>query len=151
MQVKTKIIFQNITPMDIYTYEKDILSIAQDQPDEYWGIEHFLLDLPRKWDLSFALFDCSLFIAYAILSLKTSSNVHIHHFMVNKSSRGRGLGSLMLQEIERRGDSFGAETLTLKVGKNNFDAKKFYLRQGFFLHGSDNTYQLMSKEICLLK
>lgn len=45
--------------------------------------------------------------------------------------RGRGLGRVMLAEVERRALSQGAERLVLQVNKRNAAAIAFYQRQGF--------------------
>jgi ribosomal protein S18 acetylase RimI-like enzyme len=45
--------------------------------------------------------------------------------------RGRGLGRLMLAEVEQRARSRGAERLVLQVNKQNAAAIAFYQRQSF--------------------
>ena len=47
--------FRTVSPSDILTYQDEFLAIANDIPGEYWTLQNFLIDLPAKWDLSFAL------------------------------------------------------------------------------------------------
>lgn len=45
--------------------------------------------------------------------------------------RGRGLGRLMLEHVERRGRALGRSTVVLQVNKRNASAIAFYRRAGF--------------------
>jgi ribosomal protein S18 acetylase RimI-like enzyme len=132
---------------DINSHENDILAVAADQPDEYWTKEHFLKNLPLKWELSFVVWRSDKIVAYAILSQKAQNTVHIHHFMVKSEHRGEGLGSEMLAEVELRSRRLGAKYLTLKVRHDNNQAKGFYQDKGFELQESQPHYQPMKKTL----
>lgn len=128
-------------------YAAELQKIAADQPDEYWEREHFLYDLPQKWDLSFALFFRGKLAGYAILSRKNDSTVHLHHFMLEPDSRGLGIGGRMMGEVERRARDAGAATLSLKFRAGNIRARRFYERFGLGLSGPEGGYRMMTKEL----
>lgn len=115
-----------------------LIAIAADVPNEYWTEEHFFAERPRKWELSFGVWKERL-VGYAILS--QSVHVHIHHFMIARPERNRGLGKIMIEEaITRAGDT----PLTLKVHKDNHGAIRFYQRHGF-VKTNENEYIFMQR------
>lgn len=139
--------FSPLTPEKIVERGPEILTLAADQPDEYWTLDHFLRDLPMKWELSFLVICRSEIVAYAILSCKSGRNIHIHHFMVRAAYRNRGLGSWMLREVEKRALRVGMKSVSLKVHRENASARNFYLRYGFRLTDSQTDYLVMKKEL----
>ena len=48
-------ILRTVSPGDILAYQKEFLAIAADITGEYWSLQNFLMELPAKWDISFAL------------------------------------------------------------------------------------------------
>ena len=122
---------RTLTPCDVRERIQDILGIAADVEGEYWKEEHFLRELPDKWKLSFAVWSDERPIAYAILSRKGPAHVHLHHFMVNLRSRGKGLGRRMLALVFQRVREAGCQQLTLKVNATDQIARRFYERYGF--------------------
>ncbi len=125
----------------------DFLEIGADVDGEYWQAEHFLLDLPEKWVLSFAVWSVGQPVAYAVLSRRARHHVHLHHLMVSAPFRNFGVGSLMASEMVARAERVGARVLTLKVAKTNDRACQFYRNLGFSVVGSDGVYALLSKEL----
>ena len=57
--------------------------------------------------------------------------VNIHDLAVLPAQRGRGIGSLLLAEIERRARELGACKVTLEVHDTNHGAKRLYAETGF--------------------
>jgi len=57
--------------------------------------------------------------------------VNLHDLAVLPSHRGRGIGSLLLAEVERRARERGACKLTLEVHASNEGAMRLYRRFGF--------------------
>jgi ribosomal protein S18 acetylase RimI-like enzyme len=111
----------NLTSDHVRQHLAAYIAVSADVSD--WAEQHFLSDLPGKWELSFAWLDQNP-LAYCVMSRKFGPP-HIHQFMVHPELRGRGIGEKMLAEAERR----GAETL--KVAKNNVGATRFYERCGW--------------------
>ena len=137
-------ILRTVTPGDIVAHQKAFLAIAADIPDEYWSLKNLLVDLPGKWNLSFALWQKSLPVAYAILSQKSDNQIHLHHLMIDHRHRAKGWGARMITEMTTRARAAGATILTLKAARSNADALRFYSRNGFYQQGEDGNFVIMS-------
>lgn len=122
---------------------KRFQSILSDIPNEYWEKEHFLLDLPSKWEISMAIINDSEIIGYIIASEKRTS-IHIHKFMVDCNYRGKGYGSKMLHQFEEKTKSYNKK-YTLKVYKNNLKAIKFYENHNYSQYDSNRDLIFMQK------
>ena len=96
-----------------------------------WTDQNLLLDLPGKWELSIVGYYVEP-ICYAILSTKWNDRVHIHHFMVHRDYRGRGIGAKLLTQAKERAFTCRG-LLSLNVMKTNHRAIMFYKRHGFGL------------------
>jgi ribosomal protein S18 acetylase RimI-like enzyme len=55
----------------------------------------------------------------------------VHHLAVAESERGKGLGSRMMSEVERRLAALGCVKLNLQVRRQNARVVEFYRRIGF--------------------
>ncbi len=55
----------------------------------------------------------------------------IYNHAVEPRCRGQGIGSALMQEMERRMAKKGASSIKLLVGKDNLDAQDFYQDNGF--------------------
>jgi len=139
----------NFTPNLFADCRSSILSIAEDQPEEYWEDKHFLMDLPRKWDFSFVVMNERQPVGYAILSTPEAGRLHLHHFMASPSSRGSGLGSQMLEEVVTRGKNSACRMITLKVARSSERSQKFYLKRGFSVMDQlcSDDYLFLQREI----
>ncbi len=138
---------RTLSPEDVATNADAFLAIAQDGPGEYWRQEHFLRDLPEKWRLSFAAWDGSQPVGYAIVSRKAPTQIHLHHFTVAAAYRSRGLGSRMMDEMIRRAREVGVDRLTLKVDGPR--AEVFYRRHAFREIGRDGNYVVFERALAL--
>ncbi len=139
-----------IADLDRETVERhmgDLLAVAADVPGEYWEVEHFMLDLPEKWTLSFAAWRAGRIVGYAIVSRPELERVHLHHFMIAAEMRGCGIGSRMADELERRAVAAGCSRVTLKVATSNIWGMRFYERVGYARIHTDGDYALMGKWI----
>jgi ribosomal protein S18 acetylase RimI-like enzyme len=58
-------------------------------------------------------------------------SLNVHDLAVLPAHRGRGVGRLLLEEIERRARARGSSKLTLEVHASNEDAMRLYQRFGF--------------------
>ena len=123
----------------IAQHAQTFVAIAADVPGEYWGVDNLLVDLPRKWELSAAAWAEGRPVGYAVVSWKRSGP-HLHHLMVASSWRNRGLGSQLIADIERRANAAGASTLSLKVGRSNLAALRFYQRLGYRITSEDDEH-----------
>ena len=57
-------------------------------------------------------------------------SVNLHDFSVLPEARGRGVGTALLEELERRARGRGAAKMTLEVHDSNEAAKRLYARFG---------------------
>jgi GNAT superfamily N-acetyltransferase len=89
-----------------------------------WTEQQFLMDLRRKWDLSF-FSDCGV----AILSEREPRHVHLHLLAIHPDCRGKGHGAVMLTEAKRRASG----VLELKAPGDEPDVLRFYRSHGFRL------------------
>lgn len=131
---------ETLSPDSVRHNIEEILGVADDVQGEYWSEKNFLSDLPEKWTLSFSAWTGKKLAGYAILSRRTTTRVHLHHFMVCSAQRGHGLGSKMLLEVLDRARDAGAVCVSLKVGEDNERAIAFYQRAGFRMDGRDCEY-----------
>lgn len=58
-------------------------------------------------------------------------SVNLHDFSVLPEAQGRGVGTALLAELERRARERGCAKLTLEVHASNESAKRLYARFGF--------------------
>ena len=125
----------------------DFLDIIQDGYNEYWNIEHFLFDLPDKWETSIYIEVNSQLTAF-IISSKKKNTFHIHKFFVHKDYRSNGLGHRLLNEYEKLIRSRKElKILSLKVYKKNKRAILFYNKNGFITETNENELLILKKEL----
>lgn len=129
-----------LTARDLRDHAEAFVAIAADVPGEYWTSEHFLKEMPRKWDLSFALWRHGEPIAYAVVSEREPEHAHLHHFMLATAYRGRHLGSRFLWFVKRHVSKRGYQRLTVKVAVVNVVALRFYRMRGFAILANDGRY-----------
>ena len=139
--------FETLSPQVVTACADQLQAIAADQPDEYWELEHFLLELPEKWILSFAAILKETIVGYAILSRRDRSTVHLHHFMLAPDVRGSGFGGMIMDEVERRARDAGACTLSLKFRADQMRVRQFYEHRGLSLAGPRARYRIMTKQL----
>ena len=58
-------------------------------------------------------------------------SLNVHDLAVQPEYRGRGVGRLLLEEVERRARARGSSKLTLEVHASNEGAMRLYRRFGF--------------------
>ena len=119
----------------------EIIKISKEAiPRENWSEENYLYELPRKWELSRVVIVDDKIVGYTIISEKESS-LHLHKIVVKKNSRGKGIGRMLLQNLEE----IGEKSVTLKVGIENIDAKKFYASLNYIKICEGNGYETFRK------
>lgn len=117
-------------------------------PREYWQAEHFLHELPDKWQLS-VMAQQNAALAGFIIASRKSRAAHIHKFIV--LPRARGLGSALLNYFIERCQHLNLPEATLWVYADNPGAIRFYQRHGFTMisqrrDGDDELY-FMAKNL----
>lgn len=134
-----------LAPGDIRQHIRALLEIGTDIAGEYWQLEHFLAELPEKWQLSLAAWSSGRPIGYAIVSKKEPTCAHLHHFAVAPSVRGRGIGRELLARAEANAGERGCVRMTLKVATESAGAIRFYERNGFRTEDAEHGYLTMAK------
>lgn len=131
---------------DILSQRENFLAVARDVQWDTWDAESFLMDLPEKWELSFAAWTPGNDpVAYAVLSRKSDDRIHLHRFMVSARYRGSGLGKRMVAEMVARAEQAGAKLLTLKAKAGR--AAKFYCDNGFQIVGDDGDFIVFQRRV----
>ena len=139
--------FRTLSRAHVLSRIAEFVAIAADIEGEYWTEEHFLRDLPEKWQLSFAVWANGCPVGYAVLSRKSQAHLHLHHFMVARDVRNHGLGQRMAQEMEIRARNRGYQLITTKVAASNKGARRFYRRVGFNEIKRDGAYLVLGKKL----
>jgi len=106
----------------------EFINIAKDVKHEYWQKEHFMIDLPGKWEYSLVAVGAKNDVIGYVIASKKDSNIHIHKFMIKKSLRGLAIGKKLLTELCNRCMDARIKTVTLKVYQDNVRAIGFYKR-----------------------
>jgi GNAT superfamily N-acetyltransferase len=108
-----------------------LMSIVANEPREYWQQEHFLMELPGKWERSLvAIDDSGVIQGFLVASLKGLRRVHINKLAVSPECRGKGIGERLIQAMLSDLPTFFC-SVTLKVYNDNEGAIRFYERLGF--------------------
>ncbi len=75
----------------------------------------------------------------------------IHHFFIDPSYRGKGLGSLLLARFLRYAEETGIRRVYLEVRASNLSARNVYSRLGFLPSGiREHYYQGPSEDAVLM-
>ena len=93
-----------------------------------------LREHPSAFVLFGSLDDRVMGAAVCVWSFSTFAgrpSVNLHDFSVLPEAQGRGLGTALLGELERRARARGAVKMTLEVHDTNEAAKRLYARFGF--------------------
>ena len=129
----------------------DFVNILKNEMYEYWQDEHFLLELPMKFELSIMALDNNKLIGYIIAS-KKKYIAYIHKFMVSKKYRGRSVGSLLQKEFENNILKQNISIIYLSVYSDNTKAINFYKKNYYFKYkfrqdDFENEIIIMKKDI----
>lgn len=131
----------------MYSLWTNFKRLSRDQLWDYWDYENFIYELPGKWEMSFYLEINNNIIGYCINSIKHDC-VWLHHIIIDESFRNRGIGNIILKELERRTkEKTIFKEIGLKVGAENYLAQRFYDKAGFEIEKYDKDYITMKKFI----
>lgn len=138
---------ETLTPEFVRSRIDDFLDIASDVDGEYWREENFLYVLPEKWRLSLVVVDEIRPVGYAIVSRRSPGRAHLHHFMVHREFRSRGIGAKLADRMEFIAAKAGASWLSLKVAIGNNGAQRFYASRNYREDERDDSYLTMIKPV----
>lgn len=130
----------------VRTYFSHMKNLSSQLPDEYWEEEHYLKDLPGKWELSFVLLHDGKLAGFSMSSL-TNNSVHINRIVIAAEHQRTGAGALLMKLNEENAKLQNREGVTLKVHISNKEAINWYLKKEFLIISTDGNYHLMKKLI----
>lgn len=104
-------------------------------PRTQWSGEHFLRDLPLKWELSALLLNGGALVGFVVASAAVPGTCHLHRMAVLPQMQGRGMGKAAIRALERRAAARGLRAVTLELDAEYEDAEAFYGRLGYRLLG----------------
>ena len=96
------------------------------------------MSLKLKGSLTFLVAEVDGKVVGTVVSTYDVQFSHIHHLAVHPDYQNRGIGSLLLSEIERRLKARGCLGLLITVNKRNpryEEILKFYRKRGFRVIG----------------
>jgi len=125
------LIIQKLTRPALTGNIDQFIDILKDVPGEYWKADHFLKDLPGKFQVSCCAFTGDKLAGYIISTTTNSSSAHIHKFMIASELRGKKIGQRLLSFFEDLVRKNNISIITLNVNEDNEDAIRFYKRYGF--------------------
>lgn len=98
-----------------------------------WGAEHFLRELPGKWELSALLVEGGAVVGFIVASEVVAGSCHLHRMALLPEMQGRGLGKAAVRWLERLAAARGLRIVTLELDAEHGDAEPFYRRLGYRL------------------
>lgn len=113
---------------------------------ETWNKDNFLMDLPRKWELSIVAKSRGQITGFSFNSEKEKA-MHIHYFYVFQSCRNSKLGVSMLQKCTDLARQYKYPIITLKCNIANYMALKFYIKNDFAIASLEGEYYHMYRNI----
>lgn len=134
----------NLTHDRLASQIDQFIGLADDLKWMAWDKESYLLDLPRKWELSRVAEIDGVVAGYALCS-KKESTLWLHRLVVESRLRGEGIGGILLSDIEAKARESGFTAVGLKTPSDNESARKFYVRNGYRECERNNGYLRMEK------
>lgn len=83
-------------------------------------------------------------LGFTLAKREHAGNAHLITIDIAERARGRGLGSLLLQTIQKEMSALDCRALMLEVAVNNVPALRFYGRHGFSVQRTIPRYYLNS-------
>ena len=124
-----------------------------DLGEKPWKKENFLLDLPLKWELSFAAEKGNSIIGYIIGSKYDSEISRVNKIMVVSRYRRCGIGKQLMEKYFAACLKKGMKKSELKALVENDAANRFYVRLGYQKigkeKGTDNKIRNVYKKVLI--
>lgn len=114
--------------------------------NDYWGMEHYLADLDKKWELSSVAFLNGEICGFIIVSAKPES-LHVNRIVVSSKFLRTGIGRLFIEKAIKDTKKENKPCLTLKVDAANESVIAFYKNLNFEVVGRQDDLLLMSLKV----
>ncbi|HOY84107.1 MAG TPA: GNAT family N-acetyltransferase [Candidatus Syntrophosphaera sp.] len=122
-----------ITPSFMRDNMDRFIQILKQKNYQYWGPKEFMLDLPGKWDFSFAASDSSngdILVGFIICSQKTTFLLHEHKLFVDPLYQRQGIGKMLIRKTLRHAAEAGVTDYALNVYPDSESAIALYDKLG---------------------
>ena len=113
---------------------------------EKWERDNYLMDLPRKWELSIVAKSSGQVAGFSFNSEKKQV-MHIHYFYVFQTYRDSKLGISMLQKCTELAKQYKMAKISLKCNIHNFRALKFYIKNDFLIERLEGEFYHLFRNI----
>jgi ribosomal protein S18 acetylase RimI-like enzyme len=123
-----------------------LLNETQSFKFETWNKDNFLMDLPRKWELSIVAKSGNEIVGFSFNSQKEGA-MHIHYFYVFQTYRNNKLGVLMLKKCIDLVRQYKLQMITLRCNVSNYRALEFYLKNDFAIASLEGEFYGLYKNI----
>lgn len=118
-----------ITKEFIIEHFDAIKECSKDLKWDTWQEEHFLLELPRKFELSGAFLNEEQIIGIALIS-ERGPIAYLHRFIIHPDFRGQGFAKKFWSSMCDNLRCEGYQELYWKVHEDNLQAVAFYDKMG---------------------
>jgi len=98
---------------------------------DYWGKEHVLKELPRKWDSSYLAFDNDKLIGFMISYLKSPDELRMSKICVLAKYRNLGIGTLLFKKFIEYAKENNIKKATTCTANFNHGMQRFLERNNF--------------------
>lgn len=124
----------------------DIERLSQVTP---WSARAFLSELENSYGVYLVACLGERVVGFAGMWLVVDE-AHVTNIAVHPAERGRGIGSLLLEELEARARAAGARHMTLEVRVSNKVARSMYRKHGYDERGVRRGYYRDTGEDALI-
>lgn len=98
---------------------------------DYWGKEHVLKELPRKWDCSYLAFDGAQLVGFVMCYLKPPDELRLSKIYVSKEYRNLGVGKMFLEKFASYARENNIHKVTTCTANFNRGMMRFLERDKF--------------------
>jgi ribosomal protein S18 acetylase RimI-like enzyme len=111
---------------------------------DYWQLDHYLHELPRKWDWSRKIINGKGEVIAFVIASEKADWIHVNRIVVDPSFQNQGLGKMLLDCIIEIGIKNQKKGVSLKTFKKNIKAEKWYWNVGFTTIDSSSEYHSLT-------
>ncbi len=135
-----------LTPEVVKDNIDALIEMSTQLKGDYWTLEHYLSDMNRKWELSWAVYTNGRLCGFIINSEKQES-LHVHRIVIAKEMHGKGIGKLLISKAIEDAKRLGKDAVTLKAEADNPQSLGFYKGLNFEITGEQGDLVLMTLKI----
>ncbi len=121
---------EHLTKEKILFYIDKMIKMSAQLEGDYWTAEHYLSELPEKWNLSYVALENNELIGFMIVSDKGGAH-HLHRIVIDQGHQKKGAGKELLFKLIANAKKSKKKDVTLKVHHTNFSAIEIYKHFGF--------------------